>query len=490
MAVQPGWYEKSKIDALLQSVYQYVDNKQGYTDEQARDAIAAMLAAGTQTGITFNYDDVNDSLSATVTGGTGGGATYTDEQAQDAVAAMIAAGTQSGISFAYNDANNSLSATVTPPTGSGDAATPYGSVWLDSFAGSDDDTKLGNALSAVSADTYPRAIRLAARQHTFATQRTAFDGLRIIGPEGYSNPERGSGNKSTMRITLSMTGAWITSNGTNYQVSLHNLAFGGSSNANVLSGTFYCLSMRDIFSSGLKSILGTQASKILLTAANFSGDWEINNCYNGAFHMGGSDNTFWTDGMLLDSGTAFGNSGSANGQAHLWLDGMEKSYIGPLYITCEGLWTGVKVDGPAFGSTSNNQGGPLVIHGAKIEGRNAGAPSNGAVVRQNGGGLILRDCWLAYGMNSASTPGRTPVDAGLVHHEAGQLLVDGCAYDRATGVAETVPFVYTNSNADAVVTGIQRYSKGGTWTGRPRVAKPSANTENRITDATVTLISV
>lgn len=37
---------------------------------------------------------------------------FTDERAQDAVAAMIAAGTHSGITFTYNDASNSLSATV------------------------------------------------------------------------------------------------------------------------------------------------------------------------------------------------------------------------------------------------------------------------------------------------------------------------------------------------------------------------------------------
>jgi hypothetical protein len=48
---------------------------------------------------------------------------YTDERAQDAVAALIAAGTHTGITFTYNDTANSLSATVTAsgsvPTGTG-----------------------------------------------------------------------------------------------------------------------------------------------------------------------------------------------------------------------------------------------------------------------------------------------------------------------------------------------------------------------------------
>lgn len=84
--------------------------------ETAQDAIAALLAAGTHTGITFTYNDASNSLSAAVTGS---GGSYTDEQAQDAIAALIAAGTHSGISFTYDDANNRLSATVTAAGGGG-----------------------------------------------------------------------------------------------------------------------------------------------------------------------------------------------------------------------------------------------------------------------------------------------------------------------------------------------------------------------------------
>jgi hypothetical protein len=50
---------------------------------------------------------------------------YTDERAQDAVAAMIAAGTQTGITFTYNDAGNALSATVTSS-----GSTDIRDVWL------------------------------------------------------------------------------------------------------------------------------------------------------------------------------------------------------------------------------------------------------------------------------------------------------------------------------------------------------------------------
>ena len=83
-----------------------------YTDENAQDAVAAALAAGTHTGMLVGYSDVFNSISLTNTI-----TQYTDELAQDAAASLIAAGTHSGISFSYNDAGNALSATVTDQGG-------------------------------------------------------------------------------------------------------------------------------------------------------------------------------------------------------------------------------------------------------------------------------------------------------------------------------------------------------------------------------------
>src|SRR5687767_10632795 len=80
--------------------------------------------------------------------------------------------------------------------GSATADVPYASVFLDDYAGANDDAKLTAALSAMAAETYPRAIQLRARNYSFATaNRVAFEGLRIIGPRGYSNPERLSNTK-------------------------------------------------------------------------------------------------------------------------------------------------------------------------------------------------------------------------------------------------------------------------------------------------------
>jgi hypothetical protein len=386
-------------------------------------------------------------------------------------------------------------ATADAAGGGGVAAADFGYVTLDSFAGASDDAKLTAALSFCAAQTYPPTIKLAARNHTFATGARAFyTGLRIEGAPGYSNPERNSGTKAATRCSLSMSGGWFEHTGGDvFSMMFRDLALTGGSNASFITrnpsatGTLYCLEMSGIYSSGLRTLIGTQTNKVLLTAASWFGSWEINNCYNGAFHLGGSDNVFWVDGMLLDSGTAFNSAGSANGQYHIWFNFMEKSYIGPLYITSEGAWNGIRISGPSNPATSggSNLGGPLNFFGMRLEGRNAGAPCNGSLFRIEGGSAILRDCWISYGMASPATPGHSPQDAGIIHQTAGILIADGCSYDRANTVAETVPWIYCNGG-ELMVGKIMRGSKGGTWTGRPRVDQAAGTV--LVDDASVTVI--
>lgn len=47
------------------------DSDTVYTDEKAMDAVAAMIAAGTHSGVTISYNDAGDAISFTVTGGSG-----------------------------------------------------------------------------------------------------------------------------------------------------------------------------------------------------------------------------------------------------------------------------------------------------------------------------------------------------------------------------------------------------------------------------------
>jgi hypothetical protein len=480
-----------------------------YVDQAAQDAVgqartgmattAALSAAVTpldlrlttaETAVSSKasttYVDTGDAASRSRTNHTGTQAPTTiaglDEFVRDTVGTTLVAGPN--VTISVDDPGDSITisantTTVTTTASSTDGN--WGVVPLDSFAGANDDAKLTAALSATAADTYPRTILLTNRNHTFTTpNRVAFTGMRIQGPAGYGNPEQNSGQKAPGQVTLSMTGPWFinTSGADLFSVSLKNLSFRGGSGATVIgqSGTtsWYCLAMSNIYASGLRSVVGTQAAKALLTAASFTGDWECSGFYSGAFHMGGSDNTFWPDGMLIDSSQAFATAGSANGQYHIWLDFLEKSYIGPIYMTAEGAWNGIRVNG-------NAASGPVTIHGARIEGRNAAAPCNGSLIRVDSGHLVVRDSWISYAMASPATPGHSPADAGVIHHAGGTLMVDGCTYERANGVAETVPFVYSTSSNDLIVKSIMR-GLGSSWTGRPRV---TGTNPSQFTDSTV-----
>ncbi len=83
-----------------------------YTDENAMDIVAAMIALGTHIGITIFYDDATNSLSFT-------GSTvtqYTDEMAADAVGALLAAGADTGLTVVYDDAGNAITIAIIEST--------------------------------------------------------------------------------------------------------------------------------------------------------------------------------------------------------------------------------------------------------------------------------------------------------------------------------------------------------------------------------------
>jgi hypothetical protein len=185
-----------------------------------------------------------------------------------------------------------------------------------------------------------------------------------------------------------MSGGWFTMTGSTsiFGVSFSRLAFTGGNNARVLdqgtsSAVWYCLQMRDIYSSGLRNVLGSYGTKLLTTAIQLDGSWEINNCYDTAFHIGGSDCVaLWPQGMLLDSGTAFNTAGASTGHPHLWLDFQEKSTVGPLYMTTEGAWGGILQTGQTANTTGSNQAaGSSTTAGC---GR-AGTPARPAMARSS-----------------------------------------------------------------------------------------------------------
>lgn len=291
----------------------------------------------------------------------------------------------------------------------------------------------------------------------------------------FPTSEKGTGTyqKTRALVTTGSNNAWLQPSGSElWNVTIKNIAFVGNSSTTWLGGgstVLWVMHLNNLSFSAFRTVLGNQAAKLLINLCLIDGWMSFNNSYNGGAHIGGSDNSLFMGMTNIDSGTAFASAGSANGQYHLWCDYLEKTYIGPIYVTCEGAWNGIRVSGPSNPITSggSNLGGPLWISGAKVEGRNAGAPCNGANVRVEGGTLIMRDSWLGYGMASPSTPGHSPQDAGIVHQTGGQLGIYGCTYDKATSVAESVPLLYS-AGGIARIKDTFRCSKGGAWTALPR----------------------
>jgi len=127
----------------------------------------------------------------------------------------------------------------------------------------------------------------------------------------------------------------------------------------------------------------------------------------------------------------------------------------------------------------------LILNGSgRSEGRNSGAPCWGSNIRIGGSGHVtLRDWWVSYGASNLNQNGHTG-EGGVITQTGARVLYDGLIYDRAAGVAETVPFIYV-SGGTARVRNIQYAAAGGSWTGLPRVDQAGGTVD---ADSSVTVI--
>lgn len=348
---------------------------------------------------------------------------------------------------------------------------------LDSFDGITDDAKLDNALAYAAAQDYPAMIMLGNRAHTFTTpNRPVYHGLRIIGPDVSSAPEKFGSTKMGLKIRLAFSGSWFHNtlgSGRAWGITLANLSFSGSSNARVLTNDsasqFSLLRLHNISCVNIKSVCGTLKQPLVMTGCAFTGFCHINGCYQTAFHLSGSDNNLFTDGGLIDSTPTHHSEGLGGaGQAHLWCDYLDYTRIGRLFITCEGPWRGLKISGPTYGtsSTSDNHGNVSFADGFTVQGRFGSARrANGACVRIEGGTAKFRSPNIDFGMQAPAGTG----DLGIVHQTGGYLMLDSPQYIRGE-TPESVPFVYStgaDSHGD-----LSRVTKGRmAWTGKPVVQK-------------------
>jgi hypothetical protein len=355
-----------------------------------------------------------------------------------------------------------------------------GGVALDSFAGATDDAKLTAALTYVAAQTVKPPIVFSNRRYDFSqTNRQVFSGMKLSGAFAHGNQQR-SANSIPNDIRFSGSGTWWTfpASGNVFDLGFYGLSFQGNSNAQFMAtgnAIMWTSVFRDLGFNLWKHVLGNPTTKALLTAVLFDGWWNVNNSYNTAFTLGGSDNNLWMQGMLLDSEPAF----MADGAYHCRFEWLGKTSVGPIYNTCEQN-SGILVDGP------DGSANPISFFGnGRIEGRNEDTPCFGSVLRIDGGSVAFRDWWFAFGASNIAGSGHSG-EGGLITMTGGKALFDGATYARATGVAETVPFIY-QTGGELRVRNTWACSEGGSWTGKPRVRSLGGTAD---LDDTVTLVSV
>lgn len=346
-----------------------------------------------------------------------------------------------------------------------------GIVEVDSYTGTDDE-KLTAAMAYAAAQTYKPTLRLSSREWNFSTQRTLYTGFKITGsgaPGSVEQPRSNNPYATQVSISTGSNLPWLQVTSNVYGCYIGNMAVEGTSSSVFIGsngGTLWTSVMENLGFSAFRSVLGSTDYKLLMTACTLQGWWNINNSYRTAIVVGGSDNTLFSNGCLLDSGDAFNSSSLPY---HAWFDYCEKTWVGPMYITAEAWPAAIRV-------TGSNSYGALIFTGIKAEGRNSTEASYGSVVRVEGGQVTFRDCWFGHAYTSPGSSGRTS-EGGMVTVLGGRVLFDGCYVARSSSFAETNPVIYASgSSAKVTVRNMEACDEGATWVSLPLVSAVSSAT--------------
>lgn len=372
--------------------------------------------------------------------------------------------------------------------GTATAAPTPGDILLDSFTGTDDQ-KLTLAIAAQKASNPRRAIRLAARNHTFTLKRTTYNGMRILGPNnGWQNPEIAGtvGALPQCNVTLNCgtgSSSWLVGTSTTYNVEVSGICFKSSNGKTQFyhhpytAGTAYAGHFESLTFYGFKHVLGMPGNAMAMTLCSLSGVWTCVGVCGTQFTLRGSDNYLWVDGAIN-----YGWRGANAGQYLVRFENCSKTVVANMYLTARGGSRAILVEGNA----TYGQGG-LIIRDCVIEGQNAGDPAMGALVVIKSGGVTFRDICLNFGMYRASDF-KDQADNALmmVSGSTSRVLVDGVYTLRANTVPETVPIVHVSGGTAFVEHVFTIGGKGNAWSGLPRVRR-SGGTLHR--DASTTLVS-
>ncbi len=294
-----------------------------------------------------------------------------------------------------------------------------GRVYLDSFAGANDDAKLTAALSYAAAQTHIPAIVFPARNISFSTGgRIPFNGMKLVGPPGCIGPKNLElGIKLANHvITLSVgvdASAWFNGTADTYNVYMEGLAIqnGGSSQFwNQASGTLYASEFKSLTFYGMTHIFGSATAKCNMMQVGFTGMWQVIGGVGLQFYLGGADCNLWMNGYCN-----FGNGGSGAGAYAVTFETLSSSNIGYFYITNLGGWAGMLLSGTGTGTSFHGgtyeglpgtfatappitiTGGDWTFHGGAFDFTTT--PAQGIVVQSGG-----RVAFFGPSMNSGASP--------------------------------------------------------------------------------------
>lgn len=338
-------------------------------------------------------------------------------------------------------------------------------ILVDEQAGADDDARWNAAVAAFeaqSASGVRSIIQFGPGTYTLtssAAQTITDDGLRVRGFRAWHDMRGGGSDAYVTRITINMGDPdipWITFDGNTYGHNFEHLYFISSDGDTRLFGRndtgaqITTSRFHNIATNAVLSVCGGNSGlQFSMQACEFSGWWNVNNCQDTAFWLGGSDNFMWSSGtLLLDSPT--GNAPAAN-TPHIEGSYLAKTTFGNMYITAEGPWQAMRFNGPS----ANAHG--IKVFGSMIEGRNAGAACDHPLIEidnHHGGGgnvgLSLIGCWLGY--VETGVRGMIDIDDGVV----ATVSLHGCSMGHATGATDDdPPLMYIGTGSAGYCYGLQ-----------------------------------
>jgi hypothetical protein len=370
------------------------------------------------------------------------------------------------------------------PSGGGGGGTGSLLATMVSFSqltGTTDDAKLDAFISTYSAATFkPTLVLDELRTYTFTTQHQLFTGFAMIGGTFRALDQARSstpmGQKVALRqATAGARGVFTLPNGTIFGIYIAGISFDADAHSRLIEPNSGCViwtsTFRDISWQNGPNLFGTSGTLQPVDACAWDGYWNVNNVQDCSFNLGGSDCRFQPTLMLLDSPTSLmGPTGCL-----IRFSSFGKSTVQGIYLTCE----------QHMGMIIANSQEQLRIMNCDIEGRNAGAPSYGCLVRISND-VTMSHCWTSFAMsNPSAANGGAASNQGIIHITAGNVDLSHMTYRCASGVDGTIPYVYI-SGGRLLINGITaKDSSGARFT--PIVKAATGVTVTA--DSTVTIVT-